>query len=125
MQSLETLLAPGQPTITSPAEVEEELRAHLRVSSSWVSVLTHMGYSHRETANNRVDMLCPFHGDKTPSLRMWPSGFFYCHGCQARGDVLDFVLRLSTDRQPLRIFLPPPDPNQGKLLLVDANGSVA
>jgi replicative DNA helicase len=37
--------------------------------------------------------LCPFHGDKrTPSLTVTPAkGLWYCFGCQATGNVVEFV----------------------------------
>lgn len=35
---------------------------------------------------------CPFHGEKTPSLKVYPqTNSFYCFGCGAHGDVIDFV----------------------------------
>ena len=38
---------------------------------------------------------CPFHGDIRPSLVIYPSTrSYYCFGCGAGGDVLDFVSRL-------------------------------
>jgi DNA primase len=37
--------------------------------------------------------LCPFHGEKTPSFNVTPDkGFFYCFGCQKKGDVFTFVM---------------------------------
>ena len=36
--------------------------------------------------------LCPFHGEKTPSLSVSPDkGVFYCFGCQRHGDAISFV----------------------------------
>jgi hypothetical protein len=35
---------------------------------------------------------CPFHDDKTPSMKV--DNRFHCFGCQADGDVIDFVSRL-------------------------------
>lgn len=36
---------------------------------------------------------CPFHDDRHPSLKLNES-YFYCFGCGATGDVIDFVARL-------------------------------
>ena len=35
---------------------------------------------------------CPFHNDRTPSMKV--DSRFYCFGCGATGDVIDFVARL-------------------------------
>jgi DNA primase len=36
--------------------------------------------------------LCPFHGEKTPSLSVnGELGFYYCFGCGARGDAISFL----------------------------------
>ena len=36
--------------------------------------------------------LCPFHNEKTPSFNVSPQrGSYYCFGCQAKGDVFDWV----------------------------------
>lgn len=38
---------------------------------------------------------CPFHADRSPSFTIFDGGRrFYCFGCEATGDVLDFVQRL-------------------------------
>lgn len=38
---------------------------------------------------------CPFHSEKTPSLKIYENGKgYYCFGCGAGGDVIDFVMRL-------------------------------
>src|SRR6218665_1898784 len=35
---------------------------------------------------------CPFHKEKTPSFTVVPDkGMYYCHGCGAGGDAIDFV----------------------------------
>lgn len=36
---------------------------------------------------------CPFHEDRHPSLKL-NEDYFYCFGCGAHGDVIDFVARL-------------------------------
>ena len=43
---------------------------------------------------NRGNMVCcPFHNDRTPSMKL-NEDYFYCFGCGATGDVIDFVARL-------------------------------
>lgn len=43
----------------------------------------------------RLVTACPFHGDTRPSLVVYPATrSYYCFGCGAGGDVLDFVSRL-------------------------------
>lgn len=36
---------------------------------------------------------CPFHSDKTPSMKINET-YFYCFGCHATGDVIDFTAQL-------------------------------
>ena len=36
---------------------------------------------------------CPFHNDRHPSLKL-NDDYFFCFGCGAKGDVIDFVARL-------------------------------
>ena len=43
---------------------------------------------------NRGGMACcPFHDDKNPSMKL-NEEYFYCFGCGATGDVIDFTARL-------------------------------
>lgn len=44
----------------------------------------------------RLSGTCPFHGDTRPSLIVYPATqSYYCFGCGAGGDVIDFVARLN------------------------------
>jgi len=44
----------------------------------------------------RLTGVCPFHGDTRPSLIVYPpTQSYYCFGCGAGGDVIDFVARLN------------------------------
>ncbi|MBE7518342.1 MAG: toprim domain-containing protein [Thermoflexaceae bacterium] len=46
-------------------------------------------------AGGRLTAVCPFHGDSRPSLVLYPaSQSYYCFGCGAGGDVIDFLSRL-------------------------------
>ncbi len=47
----------------------------------------------------RSKIPCPFHGEKTPSCHIYPDGF-YCFGCGAAGDGVDFIAKLQ-DLQPI------------------------
>ncbi|MFQ5735935.1 MAG: CHC2 zinc finger domain-containing protein, partial [Thermodesulfobacteriota bacterium] len=39
--------------------------------------------------------LCPFHSEKTPSFSVdVEKQFFYCFGCQEKGDVFDFLQKI-------------------------------
>lgn len=56
-------------------------------------VVAKHGVELRETGSHLVG-LCPFHKDKHPSLVVYPeTRSFYCFGCNAGGDVIDFVRR--------------------------------
>ncbi len=44
----------------------------------------------------RLTGVCPFHGDTRPSFVVYPATqSYYCFGCGAGGDVIDFVARLN------------------------------
>lgn len=57
------------------------------------SVTTRQAAEHYGIHVNRNGMcVCPFHNDKNPSMKV--DRRFYCFGCGATGDVIDFVSRL-------------------------------
>src|SRR5436190_1242884 len=59
---------------------------------STVDIVRTVGeYVRLKKLGSRYTGLCPFHTEKTPSFSVNPSGFFYCFGCQKKGDVLTFV----------------------------------
>ena len=45
------------------------------------------------TVQHNGMIVCPFHDDKDPSMKL-NEDYFYCFGCGATGDVIDFVARL-------------------------------
>ena len=82
---------------------------------------------HYELQVNRNGMChCPFHEDRHPSMKL-NERYFYCFGCGATGDVIDFVARLfglnsyeaaqklaqdfgiDPDKPPAAIALPKPE----------------
>ena len=52
-------------------------------------VLLHYGYE----PNNRGFMCCPFHNEKTPSMKIFEKDY-HCFGCGENGDVINFVQKL-------------------------------
>lgn len=57
-------------------------------------VATAAGLDLRPTGGRLIG-ICPFHGDSRPSLVVYPANRgYYCFGCGAGGDVIDFVSRL-------------------------------
>src|SRR5699024_8365774 len=57
------------------------------------SVTTRQAAEHYGVRVGRTGMcVCPFHDDKNPSMKV--DQRFHCFGCQADGDVIDFVSRL-------------------------------
>src|ERR671930_1772733 len=63
----------------------------LRLQANIVQVIQE--YVPLKRAGRTYKGLCPFHGEKTPSFNVDPDkGFFYCFGCQKKGDVFTFVM---------------------------------
>lgn len=47
----------------------------------------------KPAGTGRLKGLCPFHSEKTPSFHVnREHGFYYCFGCEAKGDVFRFVM---------------------------------
>ncbi|MBO5907691.1 MAG: DNA primase [Clostridia bacterium] len=50
------------------------------------------GYVSLKRAGSNLKGLCPFHSEKTPSFTVYPQdNSFYCFGCGAGGDVINFI----------------------------------
>ncbi len=64
--------------------------------------------------------LCPFHGEKSPSFHVSDGdGFYYCFGCQAKGDAISFLkehlglsFREALENLSERTGVPLPDPRE-------------
>ena len=53
------------------------------------------GYVSLKRASANLKGLCPFHSEKSPSFTVYPaSNSFYCFGCGAGGDQVNFIMRM-------------------------------
>jgi DNA primase len=75
--------------------------AAIKAAADLVAVIEAHGVALKKEGRDYVG-LCPFHDDKTPSLRVTPGkGLWRCMGCEAAGNVIQFVAKKEgvTDRE--------------------------
>ena len=66
---------------------------HLKTNISLLRLAESQGYALSKEGNDYV-MCCPFHDDKTPSLKITPTkNLFHCFGCGVGGSVIDWVIK--------------------------------
>jgi DNA primase len=74
---------------TPPFDLDAIKRTH-----PLADVLAEAGIELRRLGKDRFRARCPFHDDHEPSFLVDErDGHFHCFGCQAHGDVIDFVRR--------------------------------
>jgi CHC2 zinc finger/Toprim domain len=44
-------------------------------------------------AGGTLTSLCPFHGEKTPSFRVYKDNHYHCFGCGAHGDIFSWLMQ--------------------------------
>lgn len=65
----------------------EEIKRKVKIEE----ILERYGYE----LNRAGFISCPFHNEKTPSLKIYPeTNSYYCFGCNTGGDVISFVMHL-------------------------------
>jgi hypothetical protein len=69
----------------SPAQINE-LKARISLRSLIGSSL-----ALQRDGQSEFIALCPFHSENTPSFRIYPDDHFYCFGCGAHGDQIDWL----------------------------------
>lgn len=69
--------------------MEDNIFDDARRLVSPISVATCYGF----TPNRSGFICCPFHGERTPSLKLYDNRW-YCFGCNQGGTVIDFVMKL-------------------------------
>ena len=71
----------------------EEFIERLREESDIVAIISE--YVSLKKNGNNYWGCCPFHSEKTASFSVTPDkGFFYCFGCQAGGNVFNFIMKI-------------------------------
>ena len=71
-----------------PSDAKERIRERLDIAE-----VVGESVALKPSGKGRLKGLCPFHSEKTPSFHvLQDKGFYYCFGCQAKGDVFDFVM---------------------------------
>lgn len=70
----------------SPRVNVDELKS--RISIDQLIMATGVELKHQ---GNEFKGLCPFHDEKSPSFTVTPDKGYYCFGCEANGDHLDFL----------------------------------
>ena len=56
-----------------------------------------------EVVSSDFNIICPFHDDINPSMRIClDDGSFFCFGCEAKGNVLDFVKKANPELNDLQ-----------------------
>lgn len=71
--------------------IHEEDVAAVRSASDIVQIVSE--YTPLKRSGRQWAGLCPFHTEKTPSFSVNPEdNVYYCFGCQAKGDVITFVM---------------------------------
>lgn len=55
--------------------------------------------------DEQYKIICPFHGDKNPSLQINKQmGFFYCYGCGLSGDAFELIKNYEPNLTPIEIY---------------------
>lgn len=55
--------------------------------------------------DEQYKIICPFHGDKNPSLQInKQTGFFYCYGCGLSGGAFELVKNYEPNLSPIEIY---------------------
>jgi DNA primase len=76
--------------------------AFIKAHASFARVIAGYNLKMLGTGSQRT-ILCPFHRERKPSCKInLEKGAFHCFGCEAKGNVLEFVARLEGDAGDLR-----------------------
>ena len=75
------------------ARISEEELNRIKDNVSLVRLIERQGYELKKEGADYV-MRCPFHDDRTASMKVTPSkNLFHCFGCGEGGSVIDWVMK--------------------------------
>ena len=70
--------------------------------NQFISALKHYDIYQED---EQYKIICPFHGDKNPSLQInKQTGFFYCYGCGLSGGAFELVKNYEPSLSPIEIY---------------------
>jgi len=78
-------------TTDGKAAATHETFARNKEQAKQRSILELHDFQNLRKIGQRYQACCPFHKEKTPSFVIYPNNSFYCFGCHAHGDVIDFM----------------------------------
>ena len=75
------------------ARLSDEVIEQIKSEVSLVRLVESQGYAMKKEGKD-YSLSCPFHEDKTPSLKITPDkNLYHCFGCGAAGSVIDWVMQ--------------------------------
>jgi len=75
------------------ARITENQLKELKTNISLVRLIQSQGFDLKKQGKDHI-MNCPFHEDKTPSLKISTvKNIYHCFGCDAKGTVIDWVIQ--------------------------------
>ena len=71
----------------------QDIAKYVNKEISIISIIEGYGLKYIKESENRYVMLCPFHSESTPSLKIYlDSNTFCCFGCGEGSSVIDFIM---------------------------------
>lgn len=59
------------------------------------SITTLYNFKHLRRTGRGYAALCPIHGDKDPSFKIYPDNSWHCFGCGKGGDAIQFIMEVN------------------------------
>lgn len=91
---LRLIMSVAEPLDIPPEPVERPKRGKRTIDDNELTAAKKVPLSNFIKFDRRGFAICPFHNEKTPSLKRDKQNRWYCYGCGAYGDVIDMVMKL-------------------------------